>query len=114
ALALHWDGTAWMPVALPVPAHSGSGRLEAVAVLALNDAWAVGHYEGWAEDQESLTFTLHWDGTAWRLVYSPNSRLGKWNRLTGVAAVSANDVWAVGSATNGDHRFSTLALHWDG
>jgi hypothetical protein len=51
---------------------------------------------------------------SWRIVPSPN-RGEAINTLTGVAAVSATDVWAVGSYYNG-FRGTDLALaeHWNG
>src|SRR5207244_1634349 len=52
--------------------------------------------------------TLHWDGSAWSIVAGPN--LGAHATIfDSVAAVSANDVWAVGYS--GDQ---TLVAHWDG
>jgi hypothetical protein len=54
----------------------------------------------------------HWDGTSWSIVPSPNPN-GKnpiqGSRLNGIAAISANDIWAVGTNEN-----STLTEHWDG
>ena len=41
------------------------------------------------------TLTEHWNGTAWSVVASPNLGTSD-NVLYGVAAVAANDVWAVG------------------
>jgi hypothetical protein len=49
----------------------------------------------------------HWDGAAWSIVSSPNA--GDANP-TGISAVAANDIWAVGYA-NGTDGF---VLHWDG
>jgi hypothetical protein len=62
---------------------------------------------------------MHYDGTRWRLVESPNldtAQLSQ-NILRGVAALSPTDVWAVGifsdrRVTNFQHR--TFALHWNG
>ena len=52
----------------------------------------------------------HWNGTAWSVVPSPN--VGPVLTLShGVAAVSANDVWAVGSY---DVTDKALVEHWDG
>lgn len=51
---------------------------------------------------------------SWKIISSPN--MGETiNTLNGVAAVSANDVWAVGSYYNGN-RGTDLALaeHWNG
>src|SRR5215469_8327574 len=42
-----------------------------------------------------MRWSPHWDGTQWSIVPSPNP--GAFiNELSGVAAISANDVWAVG------------------
>jgi hypothetical protein len=45
--------------------------LNGVTVLSADDAWAVGSY---ATDGDAFTATLieHWDGSAWRVVASPN------------------------------------------
>jgi hypothetical protein len=54
----------------------------------------------------------HWDGTSWSIVPSPNPNGINpihGSRLNGIAAISANDIWAVG--TNED---ATLTEHWDG
>ena len=36
------------------------------------------------------------------------------NTLNSVAAVAANDVWAVGYSSNGNNVYQTLVEHWDG
>ena len=62
------------------------------------------------------TLILHWDGASWSVVPSPNvGSLG--NHLEGVAAVSADDVWAVGTRfklIDGIFVPVPLVLHWDG
>src|SRR5579859_2645264 len=50
-------------------------------------------------------------GPYWRLVSSPNP--GSYNITYGVAAVAANDVWAVDFSYNGTLA-QTLIEHWDG
>jgi hypothetical protein len=51
--------------------------------------------------------------TGWKIVASPNADSG--NDLLSVAAISANDVWAVGSSTNKQGTLSqTLTEHWNG
>ena len=48
---------------------------------------------------------MHWDGFNWTAV--------AWNyAFTGVAPISANDVWAVGYTSGVADR--PLAMHWDG
>ena len=51
--------------------------------------------------------------TGWRVVTSPN--VGAFlTHLWGAAAVSANDVWAVGFYVDQVNRQQTLTEHWDG
>jgi hypothetical protein len=38
---------------------------------------------------------MHWDGTSWKIVTSPQPDASL-DILTGVTAISTNDVWAVG------------------
>src|SRR5439155_1407461 len=75
-----------------------------------NDVWAVGYYVTSALQ----TLVEHWNGTAWSVVPSANpSTLD--NRFSAVAAVSANDVCAVGQASNDDGSGDiTVVEHWDG
>src|SRR5260370_45339 len=57
---------------------------------------------------------LGWNGKAWEVVSSPNV-LSSDNFLTGVAAVSNEDIWAVGSYFNANSgTLQTLLEHWNG
>lgn len=98
ALILRWDGGAWNII--PGPALEAPHNLEKVAVFASNDVWAVG---AMTENGIQKNLALHWDGVTWQVVPTPNSH-ATFNALYNVAAVSPNDVWAVG----------TSILHWDG
>jgi len=62
-------------------------------------------------DTNQQTLTEHWNGTAWSAVASPN--VSSSDSLLGVAAVSANDVWAVGRFISGSN-VETLIEHWNG
>ena len=53
----------------------------------------------------------HWNGTQWTVVPSPNPS-STLNVLNAVAAVSANNVWAVGIAPTGSNPI--LIIHWNG
>lgn len=111
-LIQHWDGTRWRIVASPSPGDSNS--LADLAVVSKNDIWTVGGYE--EEDVEFIgagkTLTLHWNGTRWTHVPSPNPQT--WiSALSGVAAMSANDIWAVGGDNGGEH-VDPLTMRWDG
>lgn len=108
-LILHWDGANWTVVSSPNPGPSDN-RLQGVAAVAANDAWAVGAYLGNGGDQALI---LHWDGVSWAVVPGPFSGT-RYTELIGVTAVAANDVWAVGSATPPYRPTQTLTLHWDG
>src|SRR5437763_14821454 len=48
----------------------------------------------------------------WSVVPSPNGSSS--SNLSGVAAVSANDIWAVGSSGNQMSGAQTLIEHWNG
>jgi hypothetical protein len=78
--------------------------------VAANDVWAVGYYTNGVSSPQTLT--AHWNGSAWSLVPSPNQGSGT-NRLQGVAARAANDVWAVGYYQTGTTS-ATLTEHWNG
>jgi hypothetical protein len=109
---LHWDGTTWSVVPAPSPAFDSS--LHSVVALSPTNVWAVG------TDNSGPTRTLieQWNGTVWAVVPSPNvggNSVNANNSLTGVAAVSATDVWAVGSSTNTRTGFGrTLTLNFNG
>src|SRR5439155_1076907 len=78
-----------------------------------SNVWVVGNYcTSNCNNYDQLTLIEHWDGTSWSLVPSPNPGAG-YISLYAVAAVSANDVWAVGNYYNGNLT-PTLIEHWDG
>ncbi len=106
----HWDGTAWQIVPSP-NVGSDDNDLWGVFAISINDVWAVGQYF----DDESGHYhalTIHWDGTQWRIVSSPPFD-GSNSYLYGVAAITANDMWAVGVYYTNSVG-SALILHWDG
>jgi hypothetical protein len=104
----HWDGTAWSLV--PAPNVGATSKLSGVAAVSANDVWAVGRYSDPSTDWWDQTLVLNWDGASWDQVPSPNP--GFTSELHSVAAVSANGVWAVGFA--GEGNWKTVTLHWDG
>lgn len=106
SLILHWNGSTWRIVGSP-NLGTNANILYDIDVRAPGDAWAVG-----LGNSTSLNFgrplIQHWNGRRWSLVSSPNPGPG-FVQLSGVSAVSATDVWAVG--TRAGH---TLTEHWDG
>ena len=108
----HWDGASWSIVPSP---NSGkrANVLNGVIAISPSNVWAVGSADsGVALDQ--VTLILHWDGTSWGVVPSPSPGTEGLNSLLGVAANSANDVWAVGSFTNIGSYAQTLIERWNG
>ena len=109
ALVLHWNGSAWTQVTVPDPGTSGNS-LEGIAGTAPNDIWAVGYYTISGEKGVlGHPLAMHYNGTTWTQTEMPASGTGTF--LHAVTAVSANDVWAVGSK-NGYHE--PVAYHWNG
>lgn len=115
-LVEHWNGSVWRRVKSPDPGpvseDSQFNTLSGVAIESATDAWAVGNYE----DPTpccfvSQTLILHWDGHVWKRVRSvnPGGRDHSDNALSGVAALSRRDAWAVGFGGT-----SSLILHWNG
>ena len=101
--------TNWSQVSSPNT--TGPNLLLGVAGAAPANVWAVG-YSGL--DGSHRTEALHWNGTAWSLVATPNGGAGN-NVFSGVAVVSANDVWAAGHFDPPNAGLSqTLIDHWNG
>jgi hypothetical protein len=110
-LVLHWDSTSWSRVSSPNPG-SGSNELRGVSAVSPTDAWAVGDSSDLTTPVHE-TLILHWNGTRWSHVKSPNPS-SEFNTLTDVSAVSPTDAWAVGIYRDEAEMGHTLALHWDG
>jgi hypothetical protein len=117
--ALHWDGTAWSQVTAPSPGGStGDGtfsELDSLACSSATNCWAVGSYGTFAPPETFLNQALHWNGTAWSLVTTPEpdgTASGAIQQLAGVACHTATNCWAVGSYGAGTGL--DQALHWDG
>ena len=108
-LALRWDGSKWSIVPTP-NVGTGENALTAVAVVSANDIWAVGYHQD-PTAPPRVTLALHWDGSSWSVVDTPNVGTGE-NFLWSVTARTSRDVWAVGSYSV--PWFQTLTEHWDG
>jgi hypothetical protein len=110
----HFDGNTWSVVPSPQPA--GRSSLDSISALSPTNAWAVGSRTGLGARES--TFTLHWNGSTWSEVPSPNPRstADATNQLRSVAAISADNIWAVGTYDNlqTGHQDRTLTMHWDG
>jgi hypothetical protein len=111
-LLLRWNGAGWSQATSP-RLNLGRNLDFAVSAASASDAWAVRDYVNSATDATD-TFILHWNGTAWSRVTSPNPSSTA-NHLYGVSAVSATDAWATGDYVNSASKATdTLTLHWNG
>src|SRR2546423_882034 len=95
---------------VPSPNGDSSSGLSSVAAVSANDIWAVG--SSGSQMGSGQTLIEHWNGTQWSVVKSPSTG-SQTNNLTSVAAISANDVWAVGFHANSS-LWQTLTEHWNG
>ena len=109
-LAEHWDGTRWSIV--PTPAISApTVQLNSIAALNSGNVWAAGY----SDDPNCLcgkTVVEHWNGSRWTRLTTPNPGVADY--LTGIAATSATDVWAVGYEWISNVVELPLLLHYDG
>jgi hypothetical protein len=95
----HWNGTSWTKVPSP---NAGTDPLlhSVTTAAAANSLWAVGDdlVPGTTKRQ---TLTLHWNGSAWAVVASPNAA-GSSTTLSGVTTTpGASIVHAVGYSDSG-------------
>lgn len=111
----HWNGSVWSEVNSPDPGI-GLNKLDAVGATSPNDVWAVGSFTNGSGLSPSSTLIEHWNGSQWSVAPSPNPGTGI-NELFGVAAISSNDVWAVGHFNSSSGPLASdniLIEHWDG
>ena len=102
----HWNGTKWSTIPAPRSrVYTTIGGLSAVAAISPTAAWALGG--GTTAGGRTVSVFMRWDGTRWRYLPSPAG-----TDLTGMAVISAHDIWVVG--TKGVETYRTLAEHWNG
>jgi hypothetical protein len=113
SLLLHYDGTGWAEGAtLPkVGVGTGDNVLTSISAVSNDDFWATGYY---VDGTQYKTLTLHYNGTTWSHVPSPNGADGT-SILTGVDASSPTNAWAVGFEYRAalDHYVASTQ-RWDG
>lgn len=104
----HWDGKSLRVIHSPDKGENGD-RLLDVAEVTPYDIWAVGSVtQPWpqalAQPMSNTqlpgvhTLIEHWDGRQWSIVPSPDGTTAAngLNELRHIAAISANDIWAIG------------------
>jgi hypothetical protein len=92
-VAMHWNGKAWKPVALPAAAQ---GYVTGASASAPGNVWAVTY----------LGAVLHFSGSKWTVKQMPGS-----GELTGVTALSPSNVWVFGG---GGETGGLGTWHFDG
>jgi len=110
-ISMRWNGSQWTMLSTPNPGNYARS-LHGITALSSNDIWAVGQYS-YNSGETYLPLFLHWTGTQWTHVTGPE--FPDYSVLRAVTAVSANDIWAVGTnAVSNFAPFDTLIMHWDG
>jgi hypothetical protein len=110
---LHFNGTTWSQG----PGFNPSMEATSVTAISPTNVWAAGTVGVFFNHRMHRKAAIeHWDGTSWSLVPSPNPTPspGLDSFLRGIVAVSANDIWAVGSLNKSTGGSATLIEHWDG
>ncbi len=111
----HYDGTSWSVVQSPNIGPNStlqSNVLNGITALSPTDIYAFGSVEAANGSEEFSTLVLHWDGTAWTIIPSPDPQ-GKGGLLdvlyAGVSPEPGN-LWIVGTEhlAPGD---GSLAIH---
>ena len=113
---------AWEVVPSPNPPAAESAIIRDITNIAPDDAWAVGDWWGTVNGVvQNFALTMHWDGTKWSLVPTPQPAPCADCRnlaLYGVDALGPNDVWAAGGQTkqapDGFVGTHILVMHWNG
>ncbi|HZM01180.1 MAG TPA: hypothetical protein VFD43_13115 [Planctomycetota bacterium] len=92
--------------------------------IAADDIWAVGrgYVQFTASDWNMHTFAMHFDGTQWSVVPTPNPNPVPeltYCELNAVAALAPDDVWVAGTRNDVDDGAGyvgthNLVMHWDG
>ena len=121
-LTEHYDGAAWSVVPSPNVGPTSqfqSNRLLGVVAVSSTDVWAFGSYFAPSGSGEQATLILHWDGTSWTVVPSPNPKPGNFlsDILFGGVVTAPGNVWIVGSEdTSAPNKpvSGTLVLHTTG
>lgn len=118
AAAAVGEAAAWGEVPSP-NAGELQNELAGISAASADDIWAVGRYNSGRPPTATGrdTLALHWDGASWITVPTPNPAWPgvDFFTLDDVAALAANDAWAVGySADFASLESRTLIEHWNG
>lgn len=114
-LAEHWNGSQWGVVPTPNVQGSIFNELKGVAAVSSTDVWAAGYA---SLTTNNVVLIEHWNGTQWSIVPTPQpAQQGAGPALNAIAAVAANNVWAVGGSFEPlvpGPGGQAILMHWDG
>jgi hypothetical protein len=120
-LVAQWNGSTWSRVNVPLPKNNNLGSdLNAISADSANDVWIVGNYlfKVNSSDYANETYSLHWNGSTWKIVSMPLEPGTNPNFEYAFGAIQANsptDVWAVGESYNAlTYTSATLIEHYNG
>jgi hypothetical protein len=118
----HWNGSSWANVTVPQPPNNNLlSDFDAICADGPNNVWVVGTYYLLISptDEAVETYTLHWNGTSWKVVLMPlvpGTNPSTEFAFNSIKANSPADVWAVGERFTAGMSGSatTLIEHWNG
>jgi hypothetical protein len=106
--SVHWNGTTWSQVAVPV---IGQQTVPSTVVMAgPHDIWSFGGFKN--SQGKFRTLALHKTNGPWTRITTPNLGTGE-NDLFTASVISPNDIWAGGNGTVGGVTEIVIA-HWNG
>lgn len=110
----HWNGMQWSVVTSPNSTMT-INVLNDVVARSPDDVWAVGSASSSAT-QASQPLIEHWNGMQWSIVSKSKGahQQGESARLSRLVALSANNVWGVGTSIDPSGHSTTLIEHWTG
>jgi len=110
-LILHWNGKSWKTVPSPNPGGPfATNALTAISAVSATNIWAAGYFI-YGKYQTAI---LHWTGTKWKTVPTPNKAgASNGSSLYAIAATSRSLAWASGYACSTSACLPVL-LRWNG
>ncbi|HXD68559.1 MAG TPA: hypothetical protein VN615_01765 [Gaiellales bacterium] len=96
----HYNGTKWATVAVPVTSTTNLGRI--TRIPGTTHLWVVG-----TDMATKKPVAIYYNGASWKAHNPPGA-----GALDGVAALSADDVWASGTSLTAPGK--NVTFHWTG
>lgn len=105
-----YDGSNFTVMNTPLTTGASGAHVEDIVIVGENDIWFFGDYVN-----PQMALAMHWNGSSFTVVNTPFPAGGTpgWGLEAG-AAISANDIWAVGGGSDGDYSATGYIIHWNG